>query len=219
MAGERSSHMFGTDPCRFPHQSLKPRASARPAHLTGQELMSTAQAKAGDEPSGSPSARARFAGRWWNLAVPRPIVDPRYRVLQRRDMREAVRVQIILVMACVVGDLALIGVKPVLIDAVALVALIASGVPLLSRRIVRRRPHATAVFSGVVLNLLIVTALVYAPHQATLFIGSYAVVIVASALFNGFDQRPHLVWLAFSLGLCLIALALAPIDAEDPLPG
>jgi len=58
-------------------------------------------------------------------------MDPRYRVLQRRDVREAVRVQIILVIACVVADAALIGVKPVVIDVVALIALIASGVPTL----------------------------------------------------------------------------------------
>jgi hypothetical protein len=175
--------------------------------------MPTAQPKAGEDRSGTTSARAPLVGKWWNLAAPRPIMDPRYRVLQRRDVREAVRVQIILVIACVVAAVALIGVKPVVIDVVALIALIASCVPLLSRRMVGRRPYETAVFSGVVLNLLIVTALMEVPREATLFIGSYAVVIVASALFCGFDQRPHLVWLAFSLGLWLIPVALAPIDA------
>jgi hypothetical protein len=38
-------------------------------------------------------------------------------------------------------------------------------------------------------------------------------VIVASALFCAFDQRPHMIWLAFSVGLWLIALQLASIDA------
>ncbi len=181
--------------------------------------MATEQPKAGEDPSGTPPGSGSLVGRWWNLAAPRPIMDPRYRVLQRRDVREAVRVQIILVIACVVADAALIGVKPVVIDVVALIALIASGVPLLSRRTVRRRPYETAVFSGVILNLLIVTALIELPAEPALLIGSYAVVIVASALFCGFDQRPHLVWLAFSLGLWLIALALAPIDAATRLQG
>ncbi len=175
--------------------------------------MSTEQPKAGDDPSGRASGSRSVVGKWWNLAAPRASRDPRYRVLQRRDVREAVRVQIVLVMAIVVVDVALIGVKPAAIDIAAAIALIASGVPLLSRRIVLRRPYATAVFSGVVLNLLIVSALISVPDRAALFMGSYAVVIVASALFCGFDQRPHLMWLAFSLGLWLIALQVASIGA------
>jgi hypothetical protein len=181
--------------------------------------MATGQPRAGDEFPGGTSAVARRARRWRNLLAPRPIMDPRYRVLQRRDVREAVRVQTMLVMAIVVADVALIGMKPVLVDVVALIALIASGVPLLSRRLAWRRPYATAVFSGVVLNLLIVTALIDVPHDAILLIGSYEVVIVASALFCGFDQRPHLAWLAFSLGLLLVAIALAPIDPAARFQG
>ena len=70
-----------------------------------------------------------------------------------------------------------------------------------------------------VLNLLILTALIEVPHDAILLIGSYEVVIVASALFCGFDQRPHLAWLAFSLGLLYPALALAPIDPAARFQG
>ena len=54
-------------------------------------------------------------------AGPQADHGPRYRVLQRRDVREAVRVQTMLVMAIVVADVALIGMKPVLVDVVALI--------------------------------------------------------------------------------------------------
>lgn len=181
--------------------------------------MPTAQPKSGEDRSGTTSARAPLVGKWWNLAAPRPSMDPRYRVLQRRDVREAVKVQIVLVMALVAGAAAFIGLRYALADAAALVTLAVSGALLLSRRPVQRRPYATAVFSGVILNLLIVTELIDIPDDAALFIGSYAVVIVASALFCGFDQRPHLMWLAFSLGLWLVALQVASIDAASRLQG
>jgi hypothetical protein len=146
-------------------------------------------------------------------------VDPRYRVLQRRDVREAVRVQIVLVMVIVVADIVLIGLLHPVVDIAALATLVASGVPLAYRRIVQRRPHATAVFAGVVLNLLLVAALIDDPDRATLYVGSYAVVIVGAALFCAFDQRPHMVWLAFSLGLWLVALQVAHIDPATRFQG
>ena len=75
----------------------------------------------------------------------------------------------------------------------------------------QRRPHATAVFSGIVLDLLIAATLIDVPDKTTLVIGAYGITIVSSTLFVAFDWRPHLMWLAVSLGVWLIAVPLAPI--------
>ena len=138
-------------------------------------------------------------------------MDPRYRVLQRRDVREAVRIQITLAMAIVVGNVAFLGPAHIATDLAAAFVLVSDGVLLLSRRIVQRRPQATAIFSGVILDLLIVVALIDIPDRTPLFIGSYAAVTAGSALFVPFEQKPHLIWLASSLCLWFVALALAPI--------
>ncbi|MGD0018972.1 MAG: hypothetical protein ABSD62_06920 [Candidatus Limnocylindrales bacterium] len=177
--------------------------------------MATARPLAGEDLSAVPSGRGSRVGKWGNLTAPRPRTDPRYRVLQRHDVREAVRVQIALAMAIVVGNMAFIGPQHVLTDLAAMIVLISDGVLLLGRRIVQRRPQATAVFSDVVLYLLVVVALIDIPDRSSLVIGSCGIVIVGSALFVPLDQRPHLIWLAFSFGLWLIALELAPIG--DPV--
>jgi hypothetical protein len=141
----------------------------------------------------------------------RPGSDPRYRVLQRRDVREAVRIQLATVMAIVIGSMAIIGLHHSLVDGAALATLATSAVLLVDRRIVQRRPHATAVFSGIVLDLLIAATLIDVPDKTTLVIGAYGITIVSSTLFVAFDWRPHLMWLAVSLGVWLIAVPLAPI--------
>ena len=119
----------------------------------------------------------------------RPGSDPRYRVLQRRDVREAVRIQLATVMAIVIGSMAIIGLHHSLVDGAALATLATSAVLLVDRRIVQRRPHATAVFSGIVLDLLIAATLIDVPDKTTLVIGAYGITIVSSTLFVAFDWR------------------------------
>ena len=175
--------------------------------------MTGAQGPDGLTPTAPPRRWAARLRRWWSLAVPKPNMDRRYRVLQRRHVREAVRIQIVLVMAIVIGDFVFIGLRHPIAETASVATLVVSAVLLWNRRLVHSRPYGTAIFAGVILNLLIATALIDGPDDATLFIGSYAIVIVASALFCAFDQRPHMIWLAFSFGLWLIALQLASIDA------
>ena len=162
--------------------------------------MATVQPQAGEDTPATSLIRGRRSGS-----------DPRYRVLQRRDVREAVRIELVTVMAIVIGAMAVIGLHHSLVDIAALATLATSAVLLLDRRIVQRRPHATAVFSGIVLDLLIAATLVDVPDKATLVIGAYGITIVASTLFVTFDWRPHLMWLAVSLGVWLIAVPVAPV--------
>jgi energy-converting hydrogenase Eha subunit A len=141
--------------------------------------------------------------------------DPRYRVLERRDVREAVRLEIPLVVVIMLGNLTLSGTGFARSDLLAAVAVAAFAMLILGRpSLVRRQPYQTSISVGVILVTVLAVALVDVPQYSALLLGDYAVIIVGSALLVPLNEASHRVWLAvaavpFALGFALADLSTA----------
>ena len=151
------------------------------------------------------------------LAPPVP-QDPRYRVLERRDVREAVRVEIRLVVLVMLVNLAVVGSVWTWTDLLAAIAvgvfaaILWGPVPL-----VQRRPYASALIVGYVLLTVLATSLIELPQYSSLLFGDYAVIIVGSALLVTLNERAHRLWLigaAVPLIVSLSFVSRAPLSAS-----
>jgi hypothetical protein len=143
----------------------------------------------------------------------------RYRVLQRREIREAVPVAAAFVILIVLGGMLAVGFGQPEVDTAALAGLAILGFLLLQPRVVRHNPSAASIVLRTVVSVLILCALLYLPSHAPLVLGMYGVMIVASGQFTTFDQRPHLIWLAIALALLAVTLFFAPIGGPDRADG
>jgi hypothetical protein len=168
----------------------------------------------GGDPAGRQAGLVAPTRGRWSRVFGRPPADPRYRVLQRRDVREAVRLELVLEISLVVSGMACFGIDHPVTDVVALVILAIEAFLFLNRRIVQRLPHATAVFTAMLLDVLVAVALVDAPGKSILVIGAFGVLIVGSALFVTFDTKLHLFWLAVAVGIWLVAVLFARMGNE-----
>ena len=144
------------------------------------------------------------------LTIGRPgrVLDRRFRVAERRDLREAVRFGALIGAVNLAVDLLLnSAAHPVLVpvNSVAIVALL-----LLFTPRARRRPHmagfavvVTLVWASVLPELLV-------PADATFISGYLSLIIVASALFLPWSRNWHAAWLTVatvsSLGAGILAM-------------
>jgi diguanylate cyclase (GGDEF)-like protein len=131
------------------------------------------------------------------LARLEPVVrDARYRVAERRDVREAVRVELWLIALFVGVDSVIFGlVSPQLLlvsvaGAVALALLVMAAASL-----GRRRPHLIGIGLGAIICARMAIVWLLEPAFGTLIFGYLLVVTVAAALFVPWNPRWHLVWL------------------------
>jgi hypothetical protein len=106
-----------------------------------------------------------------------------------------------------------------LANGVALAALLLLGGMLVSPGLVRRHYALASISERVILTVLMAVALIDIPAYATLILGLYGVMIVASGHFVMFDQRPHLAWLVAALAVLAVALGLAPIGGSTRVEG
>jgi hypothetical protein len=163
---------------------------------------------------------ARLVGRIWRWAFPPAPLDPRYRVLERWDVREAVRIEVPLIVAIVLANLALTGPGWRQTDLLAAVAAALFALLVVGRRsIVLRYPYAAAISVGIITLTLIAAALVELPTYSTLLLGDYAVVVVGSALLVTLNEAAHRAWLAASMVPLVVGLALADVTAATRVYG
>ena len=146
------------------------------------------------------------------LTLPPAPRDPRYLVLERRDIREAVRIEVPLAIAIILIDILAMGVSQTPTHILAGVGLGILCLLLAARRsLVRRWPYATAQFVGFILLALLAIAIVNLPTDAPLVIGDYALIVVGSALLVTFNERLHRIWLAFSVLPMAVCLFVADL--------
>jgi hypothetical protein len=133
------------------------------------------------------------------------VPDARYRVLERRDVREAVPIEMTVVVAGLVLDVALLGSESAAFVAITAVAVVAmGGLAVLWRLRTRRHPHTTAFAIGVVLALMGIAATATTPVVATTMIGMNAIVVVGCAIYMPWSER----WHRSFLGLFVLAYLL-----------
>jgi diguanylate cyclase (GGDEF)-like protein len=151
-----------------------------------------------------------------NVAKPRPWhataqagrrLDRRFRVAERRDLREAVRFGSLIGAAILAIDLVLNASRePALgpVNAIGIVALL-----LLFTPQARRRPHAAAFAVVVTLLVTSIAPELLNPVETSLMPGYLALIIIASALFLPWGRSWHAAWLLIatvaSLGTAVIS--------------
>ena len=134
-----------------------------------------------------------------SLAVLRltPVVrDRRYRVTERRDVREAVRLELWLIAMFVGVDAIVFALMSPRLLAVSVGGAAALAVLVLwSVRIGRRRPHLIGLGLGAIISFRMAAVWLLEPGFGTLIFGYLLVVTVAAALFVPWNPRWHLGWL------------------------
>ena len=160
-----------------------------------------------------------FARAWRLVAPPLP-ADPRYRVLERRDVREAVRIEIPLVVALMLVQMPVVGFGHISIDLLAATTVVVF-VALMwgPGRLVQRRPYAAAVVVGILMVILLPVAIVDLPTYSALALGDFAVVVVGAALLVTLNERAHRLWLLLAAIPLIVALAAASISDATRLQG
>jgi hypothetical protein len=158
--------------------------------------------------------------RAWRLVAPPLPADPRYRVLERRDVREAVRIEIPLVVALMLVQMPVVGFGHISIDILAATTVVVF-VALMwgPGRLVQRRPYAAAVVVGMLMVTLLPVAIVDLPNYSALAMGDFAVVVVGAALLVTLNERAHRLWLLLAAIPLIVALAAASISDATRLQG
>jgi hypothetical protein len=166
---------------------------------------------------GRPPALVR---RVWRLLFPPAPRDRRYLVLERRDVRQAVRLEIPLVIVIMLANLTLSGTG---FESSDLVAAVAAGMFFLlvvgRRSLVQREPYLAAISTGFVLVAVLAYALVDDSSYSTLLLGDYAVIVVGSALLVTLNEAAHRVWLIGSLIPFIVGFALADLPSATRQQG
>jgi hypothetical protein len=158
------------------------------------------------------------------LAKGRPgdsVLHARYRVLERRDVREAVPIELAVISPILVLDVVLLGSESAAFAGLAIAALAAMGVLSVAWRLgARRHPHTTAFAIGVVLAVMGVLATTTTPVVASTMVGLNAVVVVGCAIYMPWSER----WHRSFLGLYIVAYGLGilvtvPLDHAMKMSG
>lgn len=135
-------------------------------------------------------------------------------------MREAVRIEIPLVIAIMLANLALTGPGWAETDLLASIAVALFALLIVGRRsIVQRQPYLAAISVGIILVCLLAAALVELPEYSTLLMGDYAVIVVGSALLVTLNEAAHRVWLVACVVPMAVGLALADLPATTRVYG
>jgi diguanylate cyclase (GGDEF)-like protein len=138
--------------------------------------------------------------------------DRRFRVTERRDLREAVRFGALIGAAILAIDLGMNGLSNPTLITVNVIGI--ASLALLFTRRARRRPHPAAFAVVVTLIWTSVVPEVVQPSDTSLLSGYLALIIVASALFLPWGRTWHTAWLtvATASGLAAIALSSRSFD-------
>jgi hypothetical protein len=156
----------------------------------------------------------------WRFALPPAPTDPRYRVLERRDVREAVRFEVPLVVLMVAAQLVVMWLAGAVSDLVAVVALVALGLLAWGPgSLVRRRPYLAAVSVGGIILTIVGVFLIATPKDSPLLLGDYAIIVVGAALLVTFNERTHRFWVAVAIVPLLLGLSLGALSQTMRLYG
>jgi len=151
--------------------------------------------------------------RAWRFVAPPLPADPRYRVIERRDVREAVRIEIPIVFAMLLVQWPIVGFGQPAIDLLAAITMVAFVLLIWGPgRIVQRRPYIAAMVIGLLMVTLLPLALVVLPSYSILALGDFSVVVVGAALLVTLNERTHRLWLLTAGSALLVALALTSVN-------
>ena len=140
--------------------------------------------------------------------------NARYLVLERRDIREAVRITFWLVTGVLLIDGAVMASQSPAFAAASFGA--AAALLLLQvawRRGRERRPHEVAFAIGAVMMTMGIPASAMTPAIASAIVGEFAVAVVGCSVFIPWGLRWHIGYLAMSA--CGLAVGLALLRADD----
>lgn len=141
--------------------------------------------------------------------------NARYLVLERRDIREAVRILFWLVPGVLLVDSALLASQSSVFAAASFGAAAAMLVlQLVWRRGRERRPHEVAFAIGAVIMTMGIPASAMTPAIASAIVGEFAVAVVGCAVFIPWGFRWHCGYLAMSA--CGLAVGIALLRVDDP---
>jgi hypothetical protein len=144
-------------------------------------------------------------------ARPRSLDDDRYRVLERRDVRQAVEFEFVFVPAFVALVLLVIGSSNAAFAAAAIAALVALGALAVGWRLgLRRRPHPTAYAIGVVTFAMGLAATTTTETVASLMNGLFAVLVVGCAVWMPWSPRWHAAFLGLAFATLIVGLSVSP---------
>jgi hypothetical protein len=135
-------------------------------------------------------------------------------------VRQAIGVEIPLVIAIMLANLTLSGTGWASSDLLAAVAVGVFALLIVGRRsVVRRRPYVAAASVGMILITVLSAALVDVPQYSTLLLGDYAVIIVGSALLVTFNEAAHRIWLIAAAVPFAVGFALADLPTATRQQG
>jgi hypothetical protein len=157
-------------------------------------------------------------------STPRPSFGmgaARYAVMERRDVRQAVRLEVALVAAFfAVNALVFAGqsATPVLVTVLVLACL---GIVLGTwRRLGRRHPHASAYAIGVLIQIAAILQAPTSPIVALTMMGLFPAVVVGASVLLPWRTPWHVAYVAMAASTYAFwLLVLAPIDDTDRLSG
>jgi len=137
----------------------------------------------------------------------------RFLVLERRDIREAVRVEFWLVSGVIlVNGTILASQSPVFAASSAGAAAAMATLLVLWQRGGRKRPHRIAFAIGVVIMAMGIGASTTTPVVASMVVGEFAVVVVGCSVFVPWDYRWHGAFLVMSACTLAVGSALNRVD-------
>jgi hypothetical protein len=135
-------------------------------------------------------------------------------------VREAVRVEVPLVILLMLANLTLSGGGWASSDLLAAVAVAVFALLVVGRRsLVRRRPYVAGIAVGVILITVLSYALIDEPQYSILLLGDYALIIVGSALLVTFNEAAHRIWLAAAAIPFAVGFGLADLPADTRQQG
>lgn len=146
----------------------------------------------------------------------RPTRVDRYRVMERRDVRDAVEFEFWLVTAFFAVDLLLLGSQSATFAVASFLSILAMlGLVVAWRLGTRRRPHSTAFAIGVVIITMGVVSATTTPLIGSMMSGLFAVVVVGCAAWMPWSARWHTAFLGMMAAGALLGLAFSPIGSQQ----
>jgi hypothetical protein len=141
--------------------------------------------------------------------------DARYLVLERRDIREAVRIAFWLVTGVFIIDGALLASQSPAVAVASFGAAVAMLVlQLVWRRGHEKRPHEVAFAIGAVIMTMGIPAAAMTPATASAIVGEFRVAVVGCSVFIPWGLRWHSGYLAMSA--CGLAVGVALLRVDEP---
>src|SRR3954454_12140147 len=137
--------------------------------------------------------------------------NARARVIERQDVREAVRIAAPLCLVVVTVSVLVLGIDSRTRLVLAVAALVALGsITWLSRSRFRRRPHVLALALVTVILVGRIVPLLFDIGTADLAEAYFGLVVVGSALFLPWSMRWHIAWVSVASGVYLTATLAVP---------